>query len=74
MEIKFERPPKGLFVTIQHRTEGKDTWLTITCALTIDYALHTSLPEKGKVEYRIVYQAENGEQGEPSEPVEISIP
>lgn len=74
VEIKFERPPKGLFVTIQHRTEGKDTWLTITCALTIDYALHTSLPEKGKVEYRIVYQAENGEQGEPSEPVEISIP
>jgi len=74
VEIKFERPPKGLFITIQHRTEGKDTWLTITRALTIDYALHTSLPEKGKVEYRIVYQAENGEQGEPSEPVEISIP
>jgi len=73
VELKFERPTKGLFITVQHRTEGKDPWLTITRALTIDYAIHTSLPEKGKVQYRLIYQAANGVQGEPSEPVEISI-
>jgi hypothetical protein len=74
VEIRFEKPPAGFFVTVQHRIDGKDPWLTIMRSLSIDHALHTSLPEKGKVEYRIVYQASNGVQGEPSEPVEISIP
>lgn len=74
VDIRFEKPPAGLFVTVQHRFDGKDPWLTIMRSLSIDHALHTNLPEKGKVEYRIVYQASNGVQGEPSEPVEISIP
>lgn len=73
VEIRFEKPPAGLFVTVQHRIDGKDPWLTIMRSLSIDHALHISLPENGKVEYRIVYQASNGVQGEPSEPVEISI-
>jgi len=73
VEIRFEKPPAGLFVTVQHRIDGKDPWLTIMRGLSIDHALHTSLPENGKVEYRIVYQASNGVQGEPSETVEISI-
>jgi hypothetical protein len=72
VKVSFATPPAGLTVFLQRRTEAENVWLSLAGPLTGTEALDANPPAKGKVSYRIVYQAANGAQSPPSEAVEVS--
>jgi hypothetical protein len=73
--ITIGKIPERLAALIQFRDGKEGPWLLLTEApnnaqKAVDLGEH----KKGSVQYRLIYQAANGVQGEPSEPVEISLP
>jgi hypothetical protein len=73
--ITIGKIPERLAALIQFRDGREGPWLLLTevpgnAQKAVDLGEH----RKGSVQYRLIYQAANGVQGEPSESVEISIP
>ncbi len=71
MKISFPQPPAGLGVVVQRRAKLEASWLTLTGPAVATEALDAN-PLTGEVLYRIVYQAEDGAQGPPTNPVTVS--
>jgi len=72
VKISFSQPPAGLGVVVQRKTKSETSWLTVTGPAIATEALDTNPPATEEVSYRIVYQAEDGAQGPPSNPVTLS--
>lgn len=72
VEIAFEAAPSDLAAMVQVRYDETGPWRALAGPLMGENkAVDISLPAKGRVFYRIVYQAANGAQGEPSDAVEL---
>jgi hypothetical protein len=72
--ITVVTPPERLSSSIQFRDGREGPWLLLTevpgnMTKAVDLGEH----RKGVVQYRIIYQASNGAQGEPSEAAEIIL-
>jgi hypothetical protein len=70
--ITCAAPPPGLSVVVQRQGEGEAGWFFVAGPTTATEVSDVHPPLKGKIAYRIVYQAANGVQGPPSPPTEIS--
>jgi hypothetical protein len=70
--IGYPPPPTGFSVVIQRRSEGEESWLFIAGPTTTPEVADVHPPRKGKIAYRIVYQAGNGLQGPPSPSAEVT--
>jgi hypothetical protein len=70
--IGYPPPPTGFSVVIQRRSEGEEGWLFIAGPTTTPEVADVHPPRKGKIAYRIVYQAGNGLQGPPSPSAEVT--
>ena len=71
VKISFQGAPSGLGVVVERRAESETGWLTLVGPTSNPEAVDANPPSSGTVFYRIVYQAENGAQGAPSEPVQL---
>ena len=72
IEIAFDAAPGDLAAMVQVRYDEASPWRSLAGPLVGESkAVDINLPTKGRVFYRIVYQATNGAQGEPSEAVEL---
>jgi hypothetical protein len=65
--INLDPPPFGLAVIIQVRRGSEENWRRLTGPVSdLKEAIDAGLPSKGRLEYRVIYQAANGIAGEPS--------
>lgn len=70
--IGFEKSPSNLSVLVQRRGAADDQWHTVIGPVAeATEVADMDLPLKGRIAYRILYQAENGVLGAPSEVVEV---
>lgn len=72
--ITIGKTPERLVALVQFRDGKEGPWLLLTEVPSNAQKAVDLGHRKGSVQYRLIYQASNGVQGEPSEPVEISIP
>ncbi len=67
MVVDFKKPPSQLLASIHRRENEKDLWINVADNIR-DSAqfIDADLPRSGRVQYRILYRAENGKTGLPS--------
>lgn len=72
--ISFRKTPEPFMVSLQRQdSQIASTWLTIASAVTGAERLVDANPvRQGVFRYRIVLRAPNGQEGQPSDPVEIT--
>jgi hypothetical protein len=70
VELTFDPPPERLVATVQGWRTGSMSWVTLSRSIRETRFIDPN-PSAGDGRYRIVYEAENGVQGEPSETAEV---
>ncbi|HQU34026.1 MAG TPA: hypothetical protein PLB88_06885 [Thermoanaerobaculaceae bacterium] len=73
VKITFSPPPAGAGAVVQRRVGNGDSWTHVTGPLGGSEAIDPTPPRAGKAAYRIVYQAPDESQGEPSRPAEVEF-
>lgn len=73
VRITFSPPPSGAGVVVQRRVGNGDSWTHVTGPVGGSEATDPTPPRAGKATYRIVYQAPDESQGEPSPPAEVEL-
>ncbi|MFH7320646.1 fibronectin type III domain-containing protein [Desulfurivibrio sp. D14AmB] len=72
VEITFKAPPKPFTVALQRQESSDAPWLTISSGVSGSGRLvDANPPQHRSSRYRLVWQTENGSEGNPSEPVEV---
>jgi hypothetical protein len=70
--ITCAAPPAGLSLVVQRQVEGEAGWFFVAGPTTATEVSDVHPPLKGKIAYRVVYQAANGVEGPPSPPTAIA--
>lgn len=73
ISIRFKTPPENLLAAIQRQDTADAPWITLNKGLsgtntTMD--THPAVSETAR--YRVIYHSDNGEEGQPSDPVGLN--
>jgi len=72
--IDFKEPPRQLLASIHRRENEKGPWVTVADNIrNSTQFIDANPPRSGRVQYRVLYSAENGKTGVPSKTRILSV-
>ena len=66
VKITFAAPPGGLEAVVERKTDSESSWLRLPGSTEKTELVDVDPPKLGRVSYRVVFRASNGETGPPS--------
>ncbi len=73
IKVSFEKAPKFMSTLIFVKSEIDNIWIKKDIALSKDFFIDTNIPKKGKISYKIVYQAQDGTTSAESKTITLHI-